>query len=50
MDTRKFLELALEETGKALDTGNYPFGAVIVDKKGKILLLRLKFSKNLIGI
>lgn len=37
MDTRKFLELALDEAEKTLNTGNYPFGAVIVDKKGTII-------------
>lgn len=37
MDTRKFLELALEEAEKALETGNYPCGAVIVGHDGNIV-------------
>lgn len=36
MNTRKFLELAVDQAAKALESGNFPCGAVLVNKDGNI--------------
>jgi len=48
MNARKYLDLTVREAKKALDTGNYPFGAVIIDGKGRIAAIghNENFSQN----
>lgn len=38
MDDKHFLRLALQKAQEAREDGNHPFGAVLVDDKGNILL------------
>lgn len=47
-EVRNYLALAVEEAEKALCEGNYPFGAVLTDDNGKIVVIghNENFSKN----
>lgn len=38
INSRKFLAIAIEESKKSMKLGSGPIGAVIVDKKGKIIV------------
>lgn len=48
MDTKKYLTFAISEAEKALNEGNYPFGAVVVDSIGEIVATgrNENFSRN----
>lgn len=48
MNARIYLELAIKEAEKALEEGNYPFGAVVVDSTDKIIATgkNENFSRN----